>query len=453
MTKGMELEGRNEAQEAPEKGSQEVGETKAEPLEAPEVSRRVEQVTFDPEAVVQLEGDYMQAEAIQDAFVELIVEPELAPAPGGLMPASIELEVPEVQEVQPALSDASDIQPPTSGLPGLSEVGLETVGDGFVPLGESESSISPDVSDLQESLTDTPLTLEQVIAGTPAGASRTLDVSQEVVQDKSDAIPNAPVETVSQEIDPEVLQEIDLEPLIEEDPFVKASEARAEAQDAAAEAERVGEALDTAEEELEETRDAYEASLEQLQNRIDILNEILHANNHPQVTMTVENGQITLSYMIDSQIYSDEPGVDHPPTGDETADISQALEDRLGELLGAINWESHEDWAAANLARENVLTALESASLAQARMDDAQAKVEDLQAQYSAAVEDAGAAEATAQLYELKIEKGLFTSEEYEEITDRIRMQSIQEKRQKIEDIRAEPLETTEVSKPVEQDL
>ena len=31
-------------------------------------------------------------------------------------------------------------------------------------------------------------------------------------------------------------------------------------------------------------------------------------------------------------------------------------------------------------------------------------------------------------------------------------MQSILEKRQKIEDIRAEPLETTEVSKPVEQD-
>ena len=50
-------------QEELDKMSQEVGETKAEPLEAPEVIKRVEQVTFDPEAVVQLEGDYMQAEA------------------------------------------------------------------------------------------------------------------------------------------------------------------------------------------------------------------------------------------------------------------------------------------------------------------------------------------------------------------------------------------------------
>jgi hypothetical protein len=60
----MKLEGRNEAHEAPEKEPQEVGETKAEPLEAPEVIKRVEQATFEPEAMVQHKGDYKQAETI-----------------------------------------------------------------------------------------------------------------------------------------------------------------------------------------------------------------------------------------------------------------------------------------------------------------------------------------------------------------------------------------------------
>jgi iron-sulfur cluster repair protein YtfE (RIC family) len=35
-------------QEAVEKGTQEIGETKAEHQEAPEVTKRVEQATFDP---------------------------------------------------------------------------------------------------------------------------------------------------------------------------------------------------------------------------------------------------------------------------------------------------------------------------------------------------------------------------------------------------------------------
>ena len=81
MTIGMEFHRNDEAQEAPEKGSQEVGETRAEPLEAPEVIKRVEQATFEPEAVVEREGDFKQAEAIQDAFVKAVEKPELPRRP------------------------------------------------------------------------------------------------------------------------------------------------------------------------------------------------------------------------------------------------------------------------------------------------------------------------------------------------------------------------------------
>ena len=229
-------------QEAPEKGSQEVGETRAEPLEAPEEIKRVEQATFEPEAVIEREGDYKQAEAIETAFVELIVEPELAPAPGGLMPASIELEVPEVQEVQPALSDASDIQPPTSGLPGLSEVGLETVGDGFVPLGESESSISPGSSDRPRLVSGQVLTLEAALTAKPTLETEIPEAS--IGEEKG--VPFDPVKIVSEpesggETQTPVVGtadvDMDAETFVETTPEMTVSEAMAEAEENAAEVE------------------------------------------------------------------------------------------------------------------------------------------------------------------------------------------------------------------------
>jgi tRNA uridine 5-carbamoylmethylation protein Kti12 len=70
-----ELGDRAFKQEEPEKGSQEVGETRTEPVEAPEVSQRLEQATFDPEEVVEHDGDYKQAETIEAAFVKVIEAP------------------------------------------------------------------------------------------------------------------------------------------------------------------------------------------------------------------------------------------------------------------------------------------------------------------------------------------------------------------------------------------
>jgi hypothetical protein len=61
--------------------SKKVEEIEGETRDTPEETKRVEQATFDPEAVVQHEGDYKQAEAIQAAFVKVIEEPDFPPPP------------------------------------------------------------------------------------------------------------------------------------------------------------------------------------------------------------------------------------------------------------------------------------------------------------------------------------------------------------------------------------
>ena len=390
MTKGMEFQDKSDAQEAPEKGSQEVGETRAEPLEAPEVIKRVEQVTFDPEAVVQLEGDYMQAEAIQDAFVKVMEEPELAPAPGGLMPASIELELPEVQDVQPALSDASDLQPPTSGLPGLSEAGLETVGDGLVPLGESGISSSPDSSDQAGFLIGTTPTLEQALSVKPTleaeipeasvGEVRDVPIDPERIVTKPELgeAPRTPVVGTAEET-------MDLESFLET-PETKAIEAVGDAKEAAAEVEQLAEARDAAQARYELTRAQYETVLENLQDSLDMLNMVLIANHQLPVTMSTDGGQIQLSNNINSSIYDDGYGT-----------FWDGVENVLTFGNAQESWESGTDWVNAINSRLAVLINLSTANFALSQMNGAEAEYEDLQAQYSAAVENAEAAEAKAQ--------------------------------------------------------
>jgi hypothetical protein len=131
--------------EGPEKDSREVGETKEETGESSEAIKRVEQATFEPEAVVEREGDYRQAEEIKDAFIKVVEAP--------------------------VLQAASD-QPPADGsrqgdrpadirdLSGSLKASLETAKDGLVPDGKSRIGTVSDDSVGPSSLTDPALTKE-----------------------------------------------------------------------------------------------------------------------------------------------------------------------------------------------------------------------------------------------------------------------------------------------------
>ena len=158
------------------------------------------------------------------------------------MPASIELEVPEVQNVQPALSDASDIQPPTSGLPGLSEVGTEMATDKLVSVGESGIR----GSDQAGSLTDTPLTLEHVLSSKPTLETEAPQVSQGEVkgvplgEEKIVSMPESGEETQTQVMGT-AEHDMDLETFTET-PEIAAIEAIAESQAAYAESIRADDA-------------------------------------------------------------------------------------------------------------------------------------------------------------------------------------------------------------------
>ena len=339
MTKGMELEGRNEVQETPEKGAQEVGETRAEPLEAPEVIKRVEQATFEPEAVVEREGDFKQAEALKDAFVKAVEEPELPPVPEGLLPGSTELELPKAQEGQPALSDAPDIQPPTSGLSGLSEVGLEAVGDGFVPLGESESSISPGSSDQAGFLIGTAPTLEQALSVKPTveaeipeasvGEVRDVPIDPERIVTKPEPgeAPRTPVVgTAEQTMDLDAYT--DTPELRKIEAVAKANEAVAIAVDAAGEVLKWGPIRDTMYSRYQFALNMFEGQYIKLINRIIQLNMILSMNGFP--TISSPTGSDNYSFDIS------------PLTSDPSFWPSQAVFEIFQDLKSGVGTSVHD---------------------------------------------------------------------------------------------------------------
>jgi hypothetical protein len=131
--------------EGPEKDSREVGEAKAETRESTEASKRVEQATFEPEAVVEREGDYRQAEEIKDAFVKVVEAPVLQAASD---------HPPTDGSRQDGRSDE------TSDVSGASKVSQETAEDGLVPGGKSRMGNALDDTVSPSSLTDPALNRE-----------------------------------------------------------------------------------------------------------------------------------------------------------------------------------------------------------------------------------------------------------------------------------------------------